>query len=270
MVKKRLVYIWLVAAGLLLAAAPAAAQGTNFTFLPLIESGPAAPNPVLQSKDPVINAVGDIAACGTQYPNRSGYLQTAALLNTLSGPVLGLGDYVYPDGEPTYFTNCFNPVWGVFKSRLSPAVGNHEYLYPNAAGYYGYFGSAAGSPLQGWYSFNIGTWHVVALNSNCQPVGSCKAGSPQEQWLRADLATHPARCTLAFWHHPLVSSGKEGNDPEMQPIWQALYDAHADIVLNGHDHSYERFAPINPLGKPDPVNGIVEIVAGTGGKDHSA
>jgi hypothetical protein len=140
-------------------------------------------------------------------------------------------------------------------------------LVPDAAGYFSYFGSAAGDPARGYYSFDLGTWHIVALNSNCAYVGGCHAGSPQEQWLRADLAAHPAKCTLAFWHHPLFSSGKFGAWEGMAPFWQALYDAGAEIVLSGHDHNYERFAPQDAAGKADSGRGIVQYVVGTGGKE---
>jgi 3',5'-cyclic AMP phosphodiesterase CpdA len=220
----------------------------------------------------VINALGDIAACDARYTQRDGFLQTAALLQRLDGPILGLGDYVYYGGDPTLYTNCFDPVWGQFKSRIFPAVGNHEYIYPNAAGYYQYFGAAAGNPANGYYSYNLGAWHVVVLNTNCSSAGAlndCFAGSPQEQWLRADLAAHPTFCTLAYYHHPLYSSGKEGNFWRAHDLVQALIDYHVDLILNGHDHSYERFAPQDANGNLDPVNGIPEIIAGTGGKDHS-
>lgn len=222
--------------------------------------------------DPVINAVGDIAACDAPLANQFGFHQTAALLQHLPGPILGLGDYVYFNGNPAFYTNCFDPVWGQFKSRIFPSVGNHEYLTPHATGYYGYFGAAAGDPTKGYYSYDIGSWHIVALNTNCSNAGAlngCFAGSPQEQWLRADLAAHPNLCTLAYWHHPLFSSGKEGNFWRAHDLYQVLVDNHVDLILNGHDHSYERFAPQDANGKSDPVNGIPEIIVGTGGKDHS-
>jgi hypothetical protein len=267
-------------------ATPVVQSAANKTFLPLINvaefvatlltptPGPSpTPIPVLQGNgDPVINAVGDIAACDPRYLDRTGYLQTAALLQQLDGPILGLGDYVYYEGRPTLFTNCFDPVWGQFKARLFPAPGNHEYIYPGAAGYYQYFGAAAGSPANGYYSYDLGAWHVVVLNTNCSNAGmlnDCFAGSSQEQWLRADLAAHPNFCTLAYYHHPLYSSGKEGNFWRAHDLVQALIDNHVDLILNGHDHSYERFAPQDANGNYDPVNGIPEIIAGTGGKDHS-
>jgi acid phosphatase type 7 len=253
-------------------------QTTSFQiYLPSLSSessgttGGVVSPPIAGGADPVINALGDIAACSSKYNNRDGQLQTAALLGQLDGPILGLGDYVYSNGSPTYYANCFDPVWGSLKPRFYPAVGNHDYETSKAAGYFGYFGAAAGDPSLGYYSFDLGQWHIVALNSNCNQLDSvneCNAGSAQELWLRADLAAHANLCTLAFWHHPLYSSGKEGNAPRMHDIYQALIDYHAELVINGHDHTYERFAPQDANGLPDPVNGIPEFVVGTGGKDH--
>jgi hypothetical protein len=153
-------------------------------------------------------------------------------------------------------------------------VGNHEYLTPGAAGYFDYFNGAgnahgpAGERARGYYSFDVGSWHLIALNSVCDEVGGCHAGSPQERWLRADLAAHPARCTLAYWHHPRFSSGLQSSSTRFIPFWQALYEAGVDVVLNGHDHSYERFAPQDPEGQLDPDHGIRQFVVGTGGGSH--
>jgi 3',5'-cyclic AMP phosphodiesterase CpdA len=144
-------------------------------------------------------------------------------------------------------------------------VGNHEYNTPGAAGYYRYFGAAAGRPTEGWYSYELGAWHVVVLNSNCASVGGCNAGSTQERWLRADLAAHPARCTLAAWHHPRFSGGNHGDDPQYTAFWRALEDAGAELVINGHDHDYERFAPRRGDGARDDARGLREFVVGTGG-----
>jgi len=152
------------------------------------------------------------------------------------------------------------------KSLTRPAPGNHEYGTPRAAAYFRYFGAAAGDPARGYYGFDVGAWHVVVLNSNCGAVGGCGAGSPQERWLRADLAATRATCTLAFWHHPRFSSGAHGSDPTYTAFWQALYEASADVVLVGHDHDYERFAPQTARGGLALVRGIREFVVGTGGK----
>ncbi len=259
---------------------PIAQVGKNPSpiFLPIISNELPVPTPgsVLEpipgSQDVVLNAVGDIAACSPQYTIRDGYLQTAALLKAMDGPILGLGDYVYSSGTPDLYSACFDPVWGPLKSRIYPVPGNHDYMTSNAAGYFGYFGAAAGDPATGYYSFDLGAWHVIALNSNCSNAGAangCTTGSPQELWLKADLASHSNQCILAFWHHPLFSSGKEGNSVRAHDFWMDLLAAHADLIVNGHDHSYERFAPQDANGVSDPVNGVTEIVAGTGGKDHS-
>jgi acid phosphatase type 7 len=219
--------------------------------------------PTPSSADPVLIGAGDIASC-----NSTGDEATAALLDNIAGTVITLGDNVYDSGTPAEFTNCYDPSWGRAKARTRPAVGNHEYLTSGAAGYFGYFGAAAGDSRTGYYSYDLGTWHIIVINSNCSKVGGCQAGSSQEQWLRADLAAHPASCTLAYWHHPRFSSGEHGNATALQPIWQALYDANADVVLNGHDHNYERFAPQNPSGTLDRARGIRQFVVGTGGKSH--
>ena len=181
--------------------------------------------------------------------------------------VLILGDIQYEDGTLAKFNASYDPSWGRVKSITRPSPGNHEYQSVSAAGYYAYFGAAAGDPAKGYYSYDLGEWHVVALNSNCSSVGGCGAGSPQEQWLRADLAANPASCTLAYWHHPRFSSGEHGSDSATTAFWQALYDANADVVLGGHDHDYERFAPQTPSGALDLTRGIRQFVAGSGGKN---
>ena len=210
-----------------------------------------------------INAVGDIAACTS-----AGDEATAALLDTLPGPILTLGDTVYESGTTSEFANCFEPTWGRHKARIRPAVGNHEYLSPNAAPYFAYFGAAAGDPAKGYYSYQVGDWQIFVLNSNCSRAGGCQLGSPQNQWLRQELAAHPTRCTLAYLHHPLWSSGKYQLQNQVRPLVQALYDHHADLLLAGHAHNYERFAPQDPAGNLDPDRGIVEIIVGSGGKNH--
>ncbi len=223
------------------------------------------PTPTSASTDPVILAAGDIASC-----NSSGDSKTAALINANpNAVVLTMGDNAYPDGAPTDFSNCYNPTWGAFLNRTHPSIGNHEYLTTNASGYFGYFGAAAGDPTKGYYSFNLGDWHIIAINSNCSKVGGCSSGTPQESWLKADLAANHNICTLAYWHHPRFSSGQNGSFTSMQPIWQDLYNAGAEIVLNGHDHDYERFAPQTPTGGLDNAQGIQEIVAGTGGSNNT-
>jgi len=210
--------------------------------------------------DPVLIGAGDIAHCSSQ-----GDEATANLLDSIPGTVFTTGDNVYPDGTMDQFVNCYEPSWGRHKARTYPSPGNHDYHTENAAGYFEYFGAAAGEPGKGYYSYDLGTWHIIVLNSNI-PVD---AGSPQELWLRADLAAHPVACTLAYWHHPRFSSGtKHGSRHAMQPLWQALYDFGADVVLAGHEHNYERFAPQDPQGLEDPTRGIRQFVIGSGGRSH--
>jgi hypothetical protein len=230
------------------------------------------PEPALPASPeaPVIAAAGDIA-CGSQTPAAAPchYSQTSDLL--VSGgfdAVLTLGDNQYEAGALTDFQSSYNPTWGRVKGITHPVPGNHEYATPGAAGYFSYFGAAAGDPTKGYYSFDLGSWHIVALNSNCLNVGGCHRGSPQEVWLRADLAAHPSACTLAYWHHPRFTSGSvHQSDPRTEAFWQALHEFHADVVLTGHQHNYERFDPQSPAGSADPSNGIRQFVVGTGGKD---
>ena len=192
---------------------------------------------------------------------------TAALLTQARvDAVLALGDNQYEAATLANFRASYERSWGALKSITYPVAGNHEYYTPGAEGYFDYFGRVAGKPEQGWYSFDIGAWHLIALNSNCNDVG-CFAGSEQEKWLRDDLKAHPRACTLAFWHAPLFSSGPEGENRSIRPLWNALYAAGTDVVLNSHNHNYERFAPQSPGGQLDPARGIREFVVGTGGSN---
>jgi acid phosphatase type 7 len=212
----------------------------------------------------VLVGAGDIASCD----DLAGAQATAKLLDNIPGTVFAVGDLAYPDGSDEQFANCYGRTWGRFKDRTRPTPGNHEYHGDGASAYSRYFGAAAGEPKKCYYSYELGDWHIVALNSECSAVGGCGAGSPQEQWLRKDLAAHPAKCTLAYWHKPLFSSGAaHGNDLEVKPLWDALYAANADVVIGGHDHDYERFAPQDPSGKLDVHRGLREFVVGTGGKN---
>jgi hypothetical protein len=212
----------------------------------------------------ILVGAGDIADC----KDLSGAEATAKLLENVGGTVMAVGDLAYPDGSKENFT-CYDRTWGRAKSRTRPAPGNHEFHAAGAAPYFNYFGAVAGDPKTGYYSYELGTWHIIVLNSECRDVGGCEAGSPQEKWLRADLAAHPAACTLSYWHRPLFSSGSaHGNDLTVKPLFQALYEANADVVVGGHDHDYERFAPQTPAGVADPERGIREFVVGTGGKNH--
>jgi acid phosphatase type 7 len=212
----------------------------------------------------ILVGAGDIADC----KNLSGAEATAKLLEQIPGTVMAVGDLAYPDGSKENFA-CYDKTWGRVRTRTRPAPGNHEFHAGGATPYFDYFGASAGDPKDGYYSYELGSWHVVVLNSECKDIGGCDAASRQVQWLCADLAAHPAACTLAYWHKPLFSSGSaHGNDREMKPFWQALYDGNADVVINGHDHDYERFAPQNPDGGSDATRGIREFVVGTGGKNH--
>jgi Big-like domain-containing protein/calcineurin-like phosphoesterase family protein len=204
----------------------------------------------------VLVGAGDIANCS--YDDDEA---TAKVVDAISGVVFTAGDDAYSSGTPQQFTDCYQPTWGRHRPRTRPSPGNHEYNTPGATGYYDYYGTLAGDAGLGYYSYDVGGWHIISLNSNIAMGG----GSPQEQWLRADLAAHPAPCTLAYWHHPRFSSGEHGNSTAPQPLWQALYDANADVVINGHDHTYERFAPQTPTGSLDSARGIREFVVGMGG-----
>lgn len=213
------------------------------------------------SGPPVLVGAGDIASCDLDRGEA-----TARLLDGIQGTVFTAGDNAYESGTAREFAECYDPTWGRHKARTRPAVGNHEYQTPDAAGYKEYFGAAAtNAEGKTWYSYELGTWHIIVLDSNCGAVGGCDANSEQGQWLAADLAESKARCSLAIWHHPRFSSGEHGNDRAVAPFWEALYAAGADVVINGHDHDYERFAPQNPDGVKDDERGIREFVVGTGG-----
>jgi hypothetical protein len=220
--------------------------------------------PAKQS-DPVLVGAGDIADCA----DLSGAEATAKLLDGIPGTVFTAGDNAYEGGTAEQFSKCYGPTWGRHKARTRPAVGNHEFHSGGATPYFDYFGANAGDPQRGYYSYDLGAWHIIVLNSECKEAGGCQSGSAEEKWLKQDLKDHPAACTLAYWHKPLFSSGaKHGDDPEMKAFWEDLFAAHADVVINGHDHDYERYALQDPSGRADPARGIREFVAGTGGKSH--
>jgi hypothetical protein len=233
-----------------------------------------APSPASMANQPAlvpgtgvtIYAAGDIADCYKYLPAASGAGKTARLIaagleRDAGAAVLSLGDHTYPDGLLKEFTECYDPTWGRFKERTYPAPGNHEYYTPEAIGYYRYFERAAGPDRRGYYSFNLGTWHIVSLNSNLRDADHRR----QVEWLKDDLARHPSRCTLAYWHHPLFSSGGHGNNPHVRDLWQALEAAGADVVLVSHDHDYERFARQDSSGRLDEQRGMRSFVVGTGG-----
>jgi acid phosphatase type 7 len=209
-------------------------------------------------------AAGDIAKCGTE-----GDEATAELVEGIDGAtVLALGDEAYPRGSAANFEECYGPSWGRFKGRTKPVPGNHEYYTQGARSYFGYFAEAAGDPDEGYYSYELGSWHIVALNSNCGEAEiRCSPSSVQVRWLEEDLAANDEEvCTLAYFHHPLFTSGeyRPGID-SLKPLWEALHAAGVDVVLNAHDHNYQRFAPQDPQGRADPEGGIRQFVVGTGG-----
>jgi Calcineurin-like phosphoesterase len=222
-----------------------------------------APTPVAAA-DPVLVGAGDISDCGSAKDE-----ETATLLDGIPGTVVTFGDNAYSSGTAAQYRDCYDPTWGRHKARTKPSAGNHEYETKGASGYFGYFGAAAGAAAQGWYSYDLGRWHMIVLNSNCSDVG-CGSNSAQVKWLRADLAAHAGANVIAYWHHPRFSSGAHGNDTSVAAFWDALYAGGADIVLNGHDHDYERFAPQDPSGRADPAHGIREFVVGTGGRELRA
>lgn len=246
------------------ARAPSRASGVRAAAL--LVAGLAAASAAAQPRAPepgvTIVAAGDIADCGSdgaQFPNAA---RTAALIRPGDAVVLTLGDNVYPAGAPESFDGCFASTWGQVRDRIRPSPGNHDYMTTDAAGYFGYFGSAAGPAGRGYYSFDLGGWHFISLNSNVD----ASAGSPQYRWLQADLAASvDTLCALAYWHHPVFTSGPHGNDPRMTAIWALLHAAGVEIVLVGHDHIYERFAPQDAAGNADPDRGVRAFTAGTGG-----
>lgn len=212
-----------------------------------------------QTTTATLVGAGDIASCSY---NRD--KATAKVLAKVPGTVYTLGDNVYPDGTAAQFRNCYHPTWGAEKYRTKPSVGNHEYHTPDASGYFNYFGARAGNRARGYYSYKRGSWRVVVLNSNCSEVGGCGARSRQGRWLRQVLSNNPSRCTLAYFHHPLFASTGAAST-EVRPFWNMLYNHNADVILSGHAHYYERFAPQRPDGSRDGSRGIRELVVGTGG-----
>jgi hypothetical protein len=233
---------------------------------------------VQAGQDPIVVAAGDIACdpTGAGYRNGVGSpkncdQKATSDLALAQHPqaVLLLGDNQYEDATLAKYQASFDPTWGRMKAIIHPATGNHEYVATDATDYFDYFGAAAGARPGGYYSWDLGGWHFVVINSNCTKVaGGCSRSSPQYQWLVADLAAHKSRCTLAYWHHPRFSSGVHGDELQTDRFWRALYEAGADVVLVGHDHDYERFSPQTPDASADPARGIAEFVVGTGGKSH--
>ncbi len=256
------------------------ASAISKIFLPLVSNNGSPGVPPVSTNTPTSTPTNTPAITPTSPPSgvtllvdgdaRSGCdpsdYAVAALVSQFPGntPMLDGGDDTI-DGAYSNYTGCFNLAWGPFKSQIYPAPGNHEYVTAGASGYFQYWGAQAHNPLS-YYSFDVGAWHIISLNS----IIDTSASSAQVAWLKGDLATHTNQCTLAYWHYPLYSSGGHGNNISTQPLYQALYDANADVVINGHDHDYERFAPQNANGQVDNARGIIEFVVGTMGAPHSA
>jgi chitodextrinase len=238
--------------------------------------------------DPMIAAAGDIACDPSSSSFNAGNGSSSScrmrytsdlLVNSNPAAVLILGDNQYYCGGYSAFVGSYDLSWGRVKSITRPSVGNHEYLTSGgtdcnagnagAAGYFRYFGGAAGEMGKGYYSYDVGAWHLIALNTQCSSAGGCGATSAQGQWLKADLAAHPTACTLAYWHIPLFSSGGRAN-ANSRSFWDSLYAADADVVLASHDHTYERFAPQTPTGALDPARGLRQFIVGTGGANHTS
>jgi 3',5'-cyclic AMP phosphodiesterase CpdA len=224
--------------------------------------------PFAFSQDITLAVAGDIACA----PGETASAETCQMMATSElivkakvDAVLALGDEQYPGGSLEHFKASYDLSWGKFKDKTYPAIGNHEYG-SLGAGYFNYFGAVAGEWNKGYYSFDLGSWHLIALNSNCWAVGGCGETSGQVAWLQDDLRTHSNPCTLAFWHHPRFSSGPHGNDDEVATFWDVLQAANTEIILNGHDHLYERFAPQRSDGTATS-DGIRQFTVGTGGKE---
>jgi hypothetical protein len=237
----------------------ASALGSEGQLVPVEVEAPvvvvAVPPASAGGPDVTLVGAGDIANCDTP-----GAEATARLLDSIGGDVLTLGDNVYPNGTTEAFARCYAPTWGRHRYRTHPNPGNHDWDVDAGAPYFAYFGFTAGPAGLGYYSFSLGAWHILSLNSNVR----ADAGSAQYEWVRRDLASNPAPCTLAYWHHPLFSSGRNGNNGQMRDMWRLLDAAGVEAVLSGHDHLYERFAPQDADGRPTPT-GMRAFVVGTGG-----
>ncbi len=217
-----------------------------------------------RDKTATLLAAGDIAECEHQGDEATAKILTAHP----RAAIATLGDNAYQHGTAGEFRTCYGPSWGRFKGRTWPTTGNHDEATKNAQGYWDFFGSRGGPYDRYYYSYALGAWHVVVLNSDCWRVGDCDPGDPQAQWLKSDLQTHRARCTLAYWHRPPFTSGRYGlpkDTRRVMPLWRILYQQGVDILLVGHDHDFERFVPMDAQGNPDPVKGVREFVVGTGG-----
>ena len=231
-------------------------RGVVFALLSLA-IGPMQSPSAQDDQGVVFVGAGDIANCEML----GGARATAALLDTIEGTVFTTGDHAYQTGSAKEFQNCYEPTWGRHKKRTRPTIGNHDLVTDKGRPYFEYFGENAGPAGLGYYSYDLGVWHIISLNS----AAPARKNTPQMKWLLADLSAHPAACVLAYWHIARFSSGAHGSDPLMADVWHVLHEAGADVVLSSHDHDYERFAPQDDKGKADPERGIREFVVGTGG-----
>ncbi len=223
------------------------------TILMNCGGSPTAPQFTLPEIDLV--GAGDIAAC-TVWSEK-----TALLLDAIPGTVITMGDNAYEDGTLDEYHRCYQPTWGRHRARTRPTPGNHDYHLPGAPGYFTYFGDSAGTPGEGYYSFDLEGWHVVAYNS----VVDIGESSTQIEWLKSDLQAAASECVLAYGYHPRFSSGWHGDEEKMSAAWAVFQDFGVDVVLSGHDHDYERFAPLDKSGEVSPDRGIRQFVVGTGG-----
>lgn len=241
--------------------------GSSTTTTPTSPTVPATPTPTpvapVPSAPQIFVGAGDIGQCT---PTLEPALATGRLLDFIGGTIFTVGDNAYYQASDADFKNCYEPAWGRFMGRTNPIPGNHEYeTFNDAAPYFRYFGAQARTPGQGWYSYEVGDWHIVALNSNSAQGVGVSANSPQGVWLQNDLKTHTNKCTMAMWHHPLFDTGPDGASPQMRAFFQILYDNGVEVVLNGHEHFYERSMPQNPSGGADLAKGVRQFIVGTGG-----
>lgn len=236
---------------------------THYHYLPVSTPGGVLTiSDVAGANDPSILAAGNIATCDNTFDEA-----TAKILgNYPTDTILPLGNSVFPQGTFDAYTQCFAPSWGKYKERMKPIPGNRDYQVPGAAGYFQYYRRLAGNSLKGYYSYDIGAWHIVALNSNCSAIGGCAKSSPEYSWLSQDLASHPAACTLAYIHHPPFTSGNVDQNPEVRPLWQLLNQQGVEVVLAAHDRFYERFKPMDGRGRENQTAGTREFIVGSGGR----
>ena len=246
----------------------AAVVGATLAVSVCSDRSPVSPSPSPPAATPVPNdgggtggpailvGAGDVGLCGS-----SGSEATARLLDAVPGIVVMLGDAAYYSGTTRELAECFDPSWGRHRGRIRPVPGNHDYESPGAAPYFAYFGGSAGPAGLGYYTYRAGAWQIYALNSNI-PIGE---GSAQLGWLRGELALRPARCTLAYWHHPIVTEGPNGPNPQVRALWQLLNDYGVEVALSGHDHQYQRFPPLDGQLRRAPLTGVRSFVVGTGG-----